>query len=306
MKVLITGAAGYLGSTLVPYLLTNGHHVTAADSLMYGGESLAAVCHDKRFNFVREDVRNTIGMDSLYSAHDLIIPLAAIVGATACNRDRSAAQATNAVAVEKMCGKLSNDQRVIIPSTQSGYGTMPDGVCTEVTPVKPITLYGRTKVAAERAVMQRQNSISLRLATVFGCSPRMRSDLLVNDLVQRAVTDRSVVLFEWQFRRAVVHIRDVALTFLHAIDNFESMRINIYNVACESLTKSDLCDRIGAQVPMAIFRSTLDEDVDKRDYAVSTGKLEATGWCPAYTLDDGIRELAMYFAMTGRRQSGNA
>lgn len=308
-KILVTGAAGYLGSILCEHLLAAGHRVTAVDSFAHGIPSLAHFCAHPGFTLERADVRDAAAMTPLYGSHDTIIPLAALVGAPLCAREPEAAVAVNLTAVEKMLSVLGRDQRVLMPITNSGYGIgAKDGYCTEDSPLNPISLYGKTKVDAEAAVLDRGNAISFRLATVFGMSPRMRLDLLVNDFVHRAVTDRSIVLFEAHFRRNYIHVRDVARAFLHGLDRFDVLKDNIFNVGLSdaNLTKRELCEKIREQVPaLQILEAPVGEDPDKRDYLVSNAKIEATGYAPAFSLEEGIAELIMGYRMISAKRFTN-
>jgi nucleoside-diphosphate-sugar epimerase len=295
MKILVTGGAGYLGSVLVPQLLAAGHSVTVLDSFMFRQNSLAECCASEAFEVVRGDCRDERLLGDLLKTHDTAIPLAALVGAPLCERDRLGAVSINRDAVRLLCQLASPSQRILMPVTNSGYGIGQPGIpCTEDSPLKPISLYGTSKVEAEQAVLERENSISFRLATVFGMSPRMRLDLLVNDFVYRAVNDRALVIFEGHFKRNYIHIRDVARVFLHAIENFETLRGRPYNVGLEdaNLTKLELCAVIQKHIPGFVFlEAPIGEDPDKRDYIVSNERILATGWKPAHSLDDGIREL---------------
>jgi nucleoside-diphosphate-sugar epimerase len=302
MKVLVTGGAGYLGSTLVPALLDRGFTVTVLDNFMYGQDSLSAVCYRPEFSLVRGDVRSIETVKRLAADADLIIPLAALVGAPLCDRDPLAATSTNLTAIIQMLDVISPSQRVILPVTNSGYGVGEAGkFCTEETPIRPVSLYGRDKVEVERRLLEAHPSaISLRLATVFGMSPRMRLDLLVNDFTYRAYTDRFIVLFESHFKRNFIHVRDVARAFLHAIDNFDAMKGQVYNVGLSeaNLSKLELCQRIQRLLPQfVIHESNIGHDPDKRDYIVSNEKIERTGYTTAFSLDAGIRELIKGFAM---------
>jgi nucleoside-diphosphate-sugar epimerase len=309
-SVLVTGGAGYLGSILTPELLAAGHRVTVLDNFMYSQNSLAHLCANPDFDVANGDARAPDTLSPLVSKADVVIPLAALVGAPLCNRDPIAATTTNRDAIATLCKMLSPSQRVVMPTTNSGYGIgEPGKFCTEETPLRPVSLYGRDKVAAEQIVLGRENAISLRLATVFGMSPRMRIDLLVNDFVHRAVTDRFVVLFEAHFKRNYLHIRDVARAFLHAIDDFDRMRGRAYNVGLSdaNLSKTELCERIKAQVAEFVYlEAPIGGDPDKRDYIVSNARIEATGYRTKYSLDDGIRELIKGFRMIRNAVYANA
>jgi nucleoside-diphosphate-sugar epimerase len=301
-RVLVTGGSGYIGSILVPKLLERGFHVTVVDNFMFGQDSLAAVCYHPCFELVRGDVRDHETMRPLLKAADIIIPLAALVGAPLCDRDPLAATTTNKEAIVWMLEQIGRDQRIVIPISNSGYGVGEKGkFCTEESPMRPVSLYGRDKVATERAVLEKHpNSISLRLATVFGMSPRMRLDLLVNDFTYRAHKDRFIVLFEAHFKRNYLHVRDAAAAFLHAIDHFDAMKGEPYNVGLSdaNLSKYELCQRIQQQLPKFVFmESQVGKDPDQRDYIVSNEKIERTGFRPGYSLDEGIRELIKGYAM---------
>jgi nucleoside-diphosphate-sugar epimerase len=309
LSILVTGGGGYLGSTLVPQLLAAGHRVTVLDNFLWRENSLAAVCADPRFDVVAGDARSAETLKPLVAKVDVVIPLAALVGAPLCKKDPIGATTTNRDAIATLCGMLARDQRLIMPITNSGYGVGEVGkACTEESPLRPVSLYGINKVEAEQIVLERENSVSLRLATVFGMSPRMRIDLLVNDFVHRAVNDRFVVLFEAHFKRNYIHVRDVARAFLHGIDRFEEMKGRPFNVGLSdaNLSKAELCERIKAQVPSFVYlEAPIGEDPDKRDYIVSNARIEATGYQPAYSLDDGIRELIKGFRMIRNGVYGN-
>jgi nucleoside-diphosphate-sugar epimerase len=294
-QVLVTGGAGYIGSTLVPMLLSEGHSVHVIDNFMYRENSLGACFHDARLRVTVGDVRDKTTMKEALSTADVVIPLAAIVGAPACAKDPTAATSTNEAAVHLMLDLLSPDQLVIMPTTNSAYGKgEDDGYCDERSPLNPQSQYAREKVSVEKALMEHPRAISLRLATVFGMSPRMRLDLLVNDFVNRALRDRYIVLFEGGFRRNYIHVRDVAELFLFALSSEAKMVGEIYNAGLSSanLTKFQLCEEIKAQVPtLEIFEAPFAKDPDQRDYLVSNAKLEACGFVPRHTLQDGISEL---------------
>ncbi|MEI8041101.1 MAG: NAD(P)-dependent oxidoreductase [Verrucomicrobiota bacterium] len=301
MKILITGGAGYLGSVLTPSLLALGHEVTVVDNLLFRQSSLADCCHHEGFQVVRGDCRDEALMKKLVAKADVIIPLAALVGAPLCDRDPMAARTTNFEAVDMLCRIVSTSQRILMPVTNSGYGIGEKGIhCTEETPLRPISLYGVTKVKAEEAILQRENSISFRLATVFGVSPRMRIDLLVNDFVYRAINDRAVVIFEGHFKRNYIHIRDVARVFIHGLDQFETMKGRPYNVGLDdaNLSKLELCAVIKKHLPKFVYlEAPIGEDPDKRDYVVSNARVAATGYKPEWNLDRGIQELIKGFTI---------
>jgi len=310
MRVLVTGGAGYIGSMLVPALLDHGHRVTVLDTFTRGDTFLATSCLDPGFEAVRGDARDMRVVGPLLRKTDIVIPLAALVGAPLCARDEIGAVTTNRDAVVALVRHASPDQRMIYPTTNSGYGIGEGNAeCTEDSPLRPVSLYGRTKVDAEAAVLSRRASISFRLATVFGMAPRMRLDLLVNDFVWRALTDRALVLFEAHFRRNYIHVRDVVGAFLHGIEHFEDMAQQAYNVGLSeaNLSKRQLCERIALHVPgFQYAEAAIGEDQDKRDYLVSNAKLEATGWRPKVGLDAGIAELIKGYRMLTSGRFGNA
>jgi len=309
VKILITGGAGYIGSVLTPALLEKGHSVTVVDNFIFRQNSLMDACGHDGFEVIRGDCRDERIVAPLVAKADVIIPLAALVGAPMCDRDQIAAISTNREAVAMLCRLASRDQRIMIPTTNSGYGIgQPGQFCTEDTPLKPISLYGTTKVEAEEAVLGRENSISFRLATVFGASPRMRTDLLVNDFVYRAVMDGAVVVFEGHFKRNYIHIRDVARVFQHGLERFEAMRGHAYNVGLEdaNLSKLELCALIKKQVPrFEYMEAKIGEDPDKRDYIVSNARLYATGFCPEWPLQRGIAELLRAYRILRNTCYGN-
>lgn len=295
MKLLITGGAGYIGSVLTPHLLAAGHEVTVLDNFIFGQPTLTECCKYDAFQIVRGDCRDEPLVKKLLGKADAILPLAAIVGAPLCKQDPLAARTINQEAVEMLCRLASPSQRIILPVTNSGYGIgEKNKACTEDSPLRPISVYGTTKVAAEHAVLARENSLSFRLATVFGMSPRMRVDLLVNDFVHRAVTDRAVVIFEGHFKRNYIHIQDIARVFRFALDNFDKMKGRPYNVGLEdaNLSKLELAAAIKRFVPDFTFlESPIGEDPDKRDYIVSNQRLLSTGFTMEWSLERGIREL---------------
>jgi len=298
-KVLITGGAGYLGSTLTEVLLSKGHKVTVLDSLVYKQLSLTSFCHNKNFSLVVGDVRDNGLLLDLVKTHDIIIPLAAIVGMPACKKDPALTVAVNFSQIENIVNSLSDNQKLLVPNTNSQYGSS-ETIITEESPFNPLSLYAQTKCDAEKAVLDNGNGISLRLATVFGVSYRQRMDLLVNDFVYRAFTDEFLVLFESHFLRNYVHVRDVAKAFIHLITNYESSNNNAYNVGLTSanMSKLQLAEKIKEYVPnLVIVEEQFKEDFDKRNYIVSNEKLESTGWFCDFSLDDGICELLSAYKM---------
>jgi nucleoside-diphosphate-sugar epimerase len=295
LKILVTGGAGYIGSILVPTLLSKGHRVTVVDSLLHGQYSLLECCANPDFEFIRGDICDTRLIKSLLGGFDVVIPLAAIVGAPACKINPDLTHMVNYDAHMTIVRNVSREQIVVFPTTNSGYGIgEKDAYCTESSPLNPLSEYGRTKVEIEKAFLDRGNAVTFRLATVFGMSPRMRMDLLVNDFTYRAFKDRFIILFEEHFRRNYIHIRDVAGAFVFGIDHYANMKGEPFNVGLSSanLTKRQLCEKIKEQVPDFFIQSApVGEDPDKRDYLVSNEKLEALGWLPEHSLEDGIREL---------------
>jgi nucleoside-diphosphate-sugar epimerase len=301
MRVLITGGAGYLGSVLVGHLLRKQHRVTVLDNLLYGVQGLYQYCPSDGFDFVRGDARDEAVMRKLLVDHDVVVPLAGLVGMPACARDPLYARSTNFEAVALLNRLRSPSQWVIYPCTNSGYGTKSGDVhCTEETPLEPISLYGITKVDAERLLLGSPNTVSLRLATVFGVSPRMRLDLLVNDFTYRALRDRFLVLYEKHFKRNYVHIEDVARAFCYTIENFGEMKGEAYNVGLSdvNLNKEELALRIKQYVPdLYIHAAEITSDPDKRNYIISNEKIERKGFVATHSLDEGIQQLLKAFRM---------
>ena len=295
MKILVTGGGGYIGSVLVPKLLSAGHSVTVLDNFMFGQSSLSECCGYDGFQVIRGDCRDESLVREQLSKVDIVIPLAALVGAPLCKNDPLGTKTINQGAIEMLCRLASRDQWILMPVTNSGYGIgEKDKFCTEESPLNPISLYGVTKVNAEKAVLDRENSVTFRLATVFGMSSRMRTDLLVNDFTYRALHDRAVVVFEGHFKRNYIHIQDVSNAFLHALENFISMRGRAYNVGLDdaNLSKLELCQVIQGHLPAFVYlEAPIGEDPDKRDYIVSNARLAGSGFKPEWSLDRGIKEL---------------
>ena len=300
-KILVTGGAGYLGSILVPALLAKGYEVTVLDALIYHQTPLLDCCSNPGFQFVKGDICNEALMRQLLAEVDIVMPLAAIVGAPACKANPTITKLVNLDAQLGMVRMISKEQMVFFPTTNSGYGIgEKDSFCTEASPLRPVSDYGRMKVEVEKALLERGNAITFRLATVFGMSPRMRMDLMINDFTYRAYKDGAIILFEEHFRRNFIHVRDVAQAFLFGIEHYDRMKGEPYNVGLSSanLSKRQLCEKIKEHIPnFYIHAAPIGEDPDKRDYLVSNDKIEALGWRPQYSLDDGIKELIKGFQM---------
>ena len=309
MKILITGGAGYIGSILAPELINKNFKVTVLDNFMFKQASLNHLCFHKNFNIINGDIRDSMLMQKLLRDHDLILPLAAIVGAPLCNKDPYSAQSINHDAIIDMIKKSSKNQMIIMPTTNSAYGTGDkDNYCDEKSPLNPISKYAIDKVEIEKILMSRENSISYRLATVFGMSPRMRIDLLVNDFTYRAYHDSAMIIFEGHFKRNFIHVRDVVRGFVHAIENFDKMKSEIYNVGLSdaNLSKLELCSEIKKHLPNFTYvEEKLKKDPDQRNYIVSNEKIESTGFSPKHSLSDGIEELIKGYAMLKNQSFGN-
>ncbi|MBQ3128821.1 MAG: NAD(P)-dependent oxidoreductase [Clostridia bacterium] len=309
MKIAITGGAGYIGSVLVPELLHLGHEVRVLDNFYFGQTALLDCCADKSFSIIRGDARDRDTLAKFIDGADFIIPLAALVGFPLCDYDKVAAKTTNLDAILLLLELRKPEQKIIFPCTNSGYGTSDGSIyCTEDTPLNPISLYGTTKAEAEKAILEAGNSLTFRFATVFGASPRMRLDLLVNDFVYRAVNDRTMIIFEGHFKRNFIHIRDVVGAYIHAINNFETMKGKAYNCGLSdaNLSKIELCEKIKEHLPQfTFFESEINSDPDKRNYIVSNERLESTGWRPQYSLDDGIEELIKTYSIIKNNSYAN-
>ncbi len=311
LKILVTGGAGYIGSVLVPRLLEDGHTVTVLDSFLYGANSLAQCCTNKKFYVHRLDVRDPFAVKPFLKEPDIIIPLAGLVGVPLGDLNPVDAELVNLESKLRLFLMLDPTQLVVMPTTESSYGSNAK-ICTEETPLNPLSTYAKHKVQVEEALMSRSvNSISLRLATVFGMSPRMRLDLLINDFTWRAMKDRALVVFEGHYRRTSVHVTDVARAMIHAI-NTDSMRSQIYNVGAVSVTKLELCEKIKEQVPYFNYvewnekpKDQFGHDPDQRNYIVSDEKIRATGFSPLVTLERGIAELLMGYRMLSNNRYGN-
>ena len=309
MKILVTGGAGYIGSVLAPLLLSEGHHVTVLDNFMHRQTTLLDCCFDKKLTVVRGDVRDRDLLRKLVSKADVVLPLACLTGAPICARDPWAAKAINFEAVKNAAELMSAGQMMIFPSTNSGYGIGQEGIhCDEDTPLRPVSLYGRLKVDVEALLLDRGRCVTFRFATLFGISPRMRLDLLVNDFTYRAVTDRCIVLFEPHFKRNYLHVRDAARAFVHVLKNYEQMRGRPYNVGLSNanLSKWELCEMIQRHLPDFYFTAAeVGQDPDKRNYIVSNERIESSGFRPSVSLDDGIAELIKGYDIIQRNQYSN-
>jgi nucleoside-diphosphate-sugar epimerase len=300
-KVLITGGAGYLGSTLCEHLLNNGYSVTVLDNLMFKQMSLLHLFKNENFNFILGDVRDKELLQKLVLEHNVIIPLAAIVGMPACKANPQLATDVNYKQIEHIVEILKPNQKLILPNTNSQYGSS-DTIITEESPFKPLSHYAKTKCDAEELLLKSKNGIALRLATVFGVSPRMRMDLLVNDFVYKSITDGYLVLFESHFKRNYIHVQDIARTFEFMIKNYEECNGQAFNVGLSTanLSKFELGQKIKEYVPnLVIKEDNFKEDFDKRNYIVSNEKLESKGWLPKYNLDYGIKQLISSYKMIG-------
>ena len=304
-KILITGGAGYLGSVFTRNLLKN-HEVIVYDNLMYNQTSLLDLSNNPNFTFHYGDVREWSKLKYLVEQVDIVIPLAALVGFPLCEKDKDLATSINTTQIQNIVDVLSDDQMILYPNTNSGYGTRGDGMVDETNELTPISHYGKTKCEAENYIINESNGISFRLATVFGVSSRMRTDLLVNDFVYKLLTDRYITLFEHKFVRNFIHIQDVSRAFEYMIDNYYTFNNEIFNLGLsdENITKKQLVEKIQSHIPnTSVNYSDYYVDPDKRDYIVSNEKIEEAGWKPIFTLDDGIKELIQSYKMIVPTQS---
>jgi nucleoside-diphosphate-sugar epimerase len=299
MKVLITGGAGYLGSEITDYLLNDGHEVVVYDNLMYDATSLLRYTNNKNFSFVKGDVRNISELSKHLKNADVILPLAALVGFPLCRDNPRDAKEINYEINQWIADNKSNDQIVIYPCTNSGYGSKKDGVCTEESPLNPISLYGITKVQAETAYREVENYVTFRLATVFGPSSRMRTDLLVNNFVLKALRDRIIVLYECEFMRNYVHIHDVCRAFRFVLNNWQNCKNETYNLGHDeiNMNKLQLSKKIANHTPLEIIHAEFTKDLDKRDYIVSSQKLHSKGFACMHDLDEGIIQLKKAYSI---------
>ena len=308
-NILVTGGAGYIGSVLVPELLKLGHRVTVLDSFIYKQNSLLDCCKYENFEIINGDCRDKETLEKALIDKDFIFPLAAIVGFPACDKDTIDAETVNLGAIKTLLELRQDNQKIIFPCTNSGYGLgQGEKYCTEESPISPISIYGKTKMAAEKAILESGNSLTFRFATLFGASPRMRTDLLVNDFVYRAVFDRSLVVFEGHFMRNYLHVRDAANAFIFAMENFDKMKGQTYNCGLSNanLSKNELCEKIQEYIPSFMYlEAAVGVDPDKRNYLVSNAKIESFGFKPQYSLDDGIKELIKVYSIIKNSFYGN-
>ena len=307
VKVLITGGAGYLGSTATDVLLKNRYKVTVLDNLMYKQTSLLHLCFDKNFNFIEQDVTDFDLLKETIKDYDVIIPLAAIVGGPACDKNKELATKVNFEQIKCIVDNLRDDQKLIMPNTNSQYGSSKE-IITEDSPFNPLSHYAITKCDAEDYIMNSGNGVCLRLATVFGSSPRMRTDLLVNDFVHKALVDGYIVLFESHFKRNYIHVKDIANTFLFCIENYDKMKGDVFNVGLSdaNLSKLELAETVKKYIHNFVIKEDdYKTDFDNRDYIVSNEKLESLGWKPKYTIDDGVNELIYAYQMIIKHNNRN-
>jgi len=309
MKILVTGGAGYIGAVLVPMLLRDGYEVTVVDNYRYNQPALLDCCSEQKLDIIRGDVRDEAMIGQLLKKVDIILPLACLTGAPLCDQDPEGAQQINYDAVRNLAKRKSRDQQLIFPCTNSGYGVGEQGIhCDENTPLRPISLYGRLKVELEQFLLEQGDCLTFRFATLFGASPRMRLDLLVNDFTYRAVVDGTLVLFEPHFTRNFLHVRDASRAFVHGIEQYSTMVGRPYNVGLSdaNLSKSELCDLVGRYVPgFRPVSSDVDKDPDQRNYIVSNSRIEKTGYQPRFSLEAGIVELIKVFQIIRLNQYSN-
>jgi nucleoside-diphosphate-sugar epimerase len=309
MKILVTGGAGYIGTTLIPLLLDRADDVTVFDSLLYGGEPLVPFFRARRFAFVRGDIRDGEALRSAARGHDVVIHLAAIVGFPACREDPQLAESTNVTGTANVAKAVDPGQYVLFGSTGSNYGALVDEICTEETPLNPLSIYGKTKTQAEEILLATGQTTAFRFATAFGISPRLRLDLLINDLTYQAVRQKYIVVYEADFMRTFIHVHDIARSFLFALDNIDRMRGKVFNVGAESLnySKREVCELIAKKTGALVHYADVGEDADKRNYTVSYAKIRNLGFETTISLEDGVDELARALEVIKiRNPHGNA
>ncbi len=293
MKVLITGGAGYVGTSLIPQLLEKNFKVHVFDNLMFGGDAIFPFFRNPNFSFTKGDIRDFNALKKVAADADIVIHLAAIVGYPACRKDPDLAESVNVTGTKNVISVTSNNQLLIYGSTGSNYGSI-DEICTEETPLNPLSLYGQTKTLAEKMLLEERNTIAWRFATAFGVSPRLRLDLLVNDFTYKAVKEGYLVVYEKHFMRTFIHVHDMGRAFLFGIENQDKMVNNVYNVGSEKMnySKEAICELIKKQTNVYVHYADVGEDADKRDYVVSYDKIKKLGFDTTITVEDGIKELA--------------
>lgn len=306
-KVLITGGAGYIGSVLTELLLNNNYQVDVIDNFSLRQLSLLHLCNNDNLNIIQGDVTNQKTLTDVIKSYDIIIPLAAIVGAPACEANKELSTKVNFEQIKTIVDNMLPSQKLIMPNTNSQYGSS-DKIITEESPFNPLSHYAKTKCDAENYILNSGNGICLRLATVFGSSPRMRTDLLVNDFVYKSIVDGYLVLFEGSFKRNYIHVKDIAETFLFCIENYDRMNNDVFNVGLSdaNLSKIELAQTIKKHIPSLVIKEDdFKNDFDKRNYIVSNNKLESYGWKPRYSIDYGIKELIKAYHMVIKHNNKN-
>jgi len=293
MKVLVTGGAGYVGTTLVPQLLDKGYEVTVFDNLMFGGDYILPFFRYKNFRFIEGDVRDENALWDAAKSSDIVVHLAAIVGFPACRKEPNLAKTVNVDGTRNLIKVTSKNQLIIYASTGSNYGSLEE-VCTEESPLNPLSLYGQTKTLAEKMLMEERTTIGYRFATAFGVSPRMRLDLLINDFTYKAITQGYLVVYEAHFMRTFIHVHDMGRAFIFGIENQDKMKNNIYNVGSEKMnySKKDVCELIKEKTGLYVHYADIGEDADKRNYVVSYKKINSLGYDTTVSVEEGIDELA--------------
>lgn len=294
-KIFITGGAGYIGTSLIPLLLENNYEVTVYDSLMFNnGDKLLPFITNKNFNFIEGDIRDFEKLSKYIKGYNVVIHLAALVGFPICReKGEQESYEVNVIGTQNVINAMTDDQFLLLGSTGSNYGEVL-GICTEETPLNPLSIYGKTKTQSEQLVLNRKNSTAFRFATAFGVSPRLRLDLLVNDLTYKSLKEGYAVIYESHFMRTFIHVKDMARVFLFAIENQEQMKNNVYNVGSNKMnfSKKEVCELISSKVPNAYFNyANVGEDADKRNYVVSYEKINKLGFDTTISLEEGIDEL---------------
>ena len=308
-KILITGGAGYIGSKLATKLLDLNFIVTVVDVLKFSSKSLNHLFNNENFSLIKGDVRNKKLMKNLIKKNEFIIPLAALVGAPLCEKNKKEAISVNFESIKYLMKIINKKNKIIYLTTNSGYGVgEKNKYCDEESPLKPISLYGRTKVEAEKNIMKTENTIAFRLATVFGYSYRMRTDLLVNNFVFKAMRDKKLTIYEPNFRRNFIHIDDVVNGILYSIKNFNRLRSNVYNLGLSSanITKHMLAQRIKKKLKFVKIKIIKNKrDPDQRDYYVSNRKIEKKGYKATISIEKGIDELINVFSYSKEKIINN-